>query len=85
MSNTSSPTNENVDFLLLQAIQNQVERQKEIAKQRLAEKRRKRDDKEYEGDLASAMIANAQKRSAMMREKTMAMQGAQKDSVCFAC
>ena len=47
----------------------------------MLEKRRKRDEKEFESDLASAMIVNAQKRSNMLREKTMAMQGAQKDSV----
>ena len=49
----------------------------------MLEKRRKRDEKEFESDLASAMIVNAQKRSNMLREKTMAMQGAQKDSVRF--
>lgn len=63
------------------AIQDQLSRQKEIALQRLAEKRRKRDDKLYENDLASAMIVNAHKRTEMMREKTMALQGAQKDSL----
>lgn len=47
----------------------------------MAEKRKKRDEKDYENDLASAMIVNATKRTEMLREKTMAAQGAQKDSV----
>ena len=47
----------------------------------MLEKRRKRDEKDFESDMASAMIVNAQKRSAMMREKTMALHDAQKDSV----
>ena len=47
----------------------------------MMEKRRKREEKDYESDMASAMIVNAQKRNQMLREKTMAMQGAQKDSV----
>ena len=48
---------------------------------RLEEKRKKRDDKDYEADMAVALIAMTEKRSAMVREKTLAVQGAQKDSV----
>eukprot|EP00111_Clytia_hemisphaerica_P002852 TCONS_00008039-protein len=64
-----------------QALQDQIEKQRQRAKERMLEKRRKRDEKEFESDMASAMIVNAQKRSNMLREKTMAMQGAQKDSL----
>ena len=49
----------------------------------MLEKRRKRDEKDFESDMASAMIVNAQKRSDMIREKTMALHDAQKDSVIF--
>lgn len=61
-----------------------MNRQRELALQRLAHKRRKREDKEYESDLAMAMIMNASKTGALLREKTMALQGAQKYSVLFS-
>lgn len=62
-------------------MQEQINRQRELALQRLAHKRRKREDKEYESDLAMAVITKASKAGALLREKTMALQGAQKYSV----
>ena len=62
-----------------QAIHDQIAKQREIAKQRLLQKQKKRDAKFQETEFVNAMIVNAQKTTEIMREKTMAMQGTQKD------
>ncbi|XP_047146715.1 trichohyalin isoform X1 [Hydra vulgaris] len=62
-------------------IEEQANRQRKAAQQRLEEKRRKREEKTYENDLAHAMLANAEKRNILLREKTLAAQGVHKDEL----
>merc|ERR1712025_270247 len=53
------------------ALQDDISRQREIAQQRLQEKLRRRDDKQYEEDMVANMLAIAEQRSSMQREKTI--------------
>ena len=56
-------------------------KQQELARRRLEAKMKKREEKQQENMFVNSMIQNAQKRGEMMREKTMAAQGGQRDAL----
>eukprot|EP00794_Sanderia_malayensis_P006079 gene6079-6782_t len=63
------------------AIMASIEKQRADAKRRLEEKRKKRDEKQYEEDIAMSIITAANARSDMIREKTTLQKKTQKDSL----
>ena len=58
-----------------------IERQREAAKRRIEEKRRKRDEKQYEEDLALTILSDANQNFKMMREKSTLQKSKQHDTV----
>ena len=58
-----------------------VERQRQLTRQRLEARRRKREDQQYEEDIAASIVTMAEKRSALIREKTMMRRAGHKDTV----
>lgn len=58
-----------------------VERQRQMTRQRLEEKRRKREEQQYEEDMAASIVTMAEKRNALIREKTMLRREGHKDAV----
>lgn len=58
-----------------------VERQRQMTRQRLEAKRRKREEQQYEEDMAASIVTMAEKQFALIREKTMLRREGQKDTV----
>ena len=58
-----------------------MERQRQMTRQRLEEKRRKREEQQYEEDMAASIVTMAEKRNALIREKTMLRREGHKDAV----
>ena len=58
-----------------------VERQRQMTRQRLEAKRRKREEQQYEEDMAASIVTMAEKQFALIREKTMMKRAGQKDTV----
>ena len=58
-----------------------VERQRNMVRQRLETKRRKREEQQYEEDMAASIVTMAEKQFALIREKTMLRREGQKDTV----
>ena len=63
------------------AMEDAVERQRQLTRQRLEARRRKREDQQYEEDIAASIVTMAEKRSALIREKTMMRRAGHKDTV----
>ena len=61
-----------------------VERQRQMTRQRLEAKRRKREEQQYEEDMAASIVTMAEKQFALIREKTMLRREGQKDTVSVA-
>ena len=76
-----SPFTHFISFCLIQAVQDSIERQREAAKRRIEEKRRKRDEKQYEEDLALSILSTADKNLVLKREKTTLQKSKQSSSV----
>lgn len=64
-----------------QAMADAVERQRQMTRQRLEAKRRKREEQQYEEDMAASIVTMAEKQFALIREKTMLRREGQKDTV----
>lgn len=64
-----------------QAMADAVEKQRQMTRQRLEEKRRKREEQQYEEDMAASIVTMAEKRNALIREKTMLRREGHKDAV----
>lgn len=62
-----------------EGLNDQIAKQREMARQKLLARQKKRDDKLQENDFANSLILNADKANKRLREKTVAIQGAQKD------
>ncbi|RMX39987.1 hypothetical protein pdam_00022972 [Pocillopora damicornis] len=58
-----------------------VERQRNMVRQRLEAKRRKREEQQYEEDMAASIVTMAEKQFALIREKTMLRREGQKDTL----
>ena len=58
-----------------------MERQRQMTRQRLEAKRRKREEQQYEEDMAASIVTMAEKRNALIREKTMLRREGHKDAV----
>ncbi|XP_032219683.2 trichohyalin [Nematostella vectensis] len=63
------------------AFQKDIERQRRLAKERLEARRRKRDEQQYEEDMAVSIVTMAEKQFAMIREKTMMNKEAAQDTL----
>lgn len=63
------------------AMEDAVERQRQLTRQRLEARRRKREDQQYEEDIAASIVTMAEKRSALIREKTMMRRAGHKDTL----
>ena len=61
-----------------------VEKQRQMTRQRLEAKRRKREEQQYEEDMAASIVTMAEKQFALIREKTMLRREGQKDTVSMA-
>lgn len=68
-------------FFFSKAMEDAVERQRQLTRQRLEARRRKREDQQYEEDIAASIVTMAEKRSALIREKTMMRRAGHKDTV----
>ena len=64
-----------------QAMEEAVERQRQMTRQRLEAKRRKRDEQQYEEDMAASIVTMAEKQFALIREKTMMKRAGHKETV----
>ena len=62
-------------------MQASIEKQREANKRRLEERRRKRDEKQYEEDYALSIISSADRSFHMMQEKSSQQKAKQHDSV----
>ena len=58
-----------------------MEKQRQMTRQRLEAKRRKREEQQYEEDMAASIVTMAEKQFALIREKTMLRREGQKDTV----
>jgi len=63
------------------AMADAVEKQRQMTRQRLEEKRRKREEQQYEEDMAASIVTMAEKRNALIREKTMLRREGHKDAL----
>lgn len=63
-------------------MQQDIDRQRRLARERLEARRRKRDEQQYEEDVAVSIVTMAEKQFAMVREKTMLRRHEAKDTVC---
>lgn len=64
-----------------QAMEDAVEKHRQLARQRLEARRRKREDQQYEEDMAASIVTMAEKQFALIREKTMMRRAGAKDTV----
>ena len=62
-------------------MQESIQKQRDANKRRLEERRRKRDEKQYEEDLALSIISSADKSFNLMKEKSSQQKAKQHDSV----
>ena len=62
-----------------------LQRQRNLARAKLEAKRRKRDDKQYEEDIAASLLMMAERESSLVREKTMIQRTKQGESVSIGC
>ncbi|PFX16028.1 hypothetical protein AWC38_SpisGene19720 [Stylophora pistillata] len=58
-----------------------IERQRNMVQQRLEAKRRKREEQQYEEDMAASIVTMAEKQFALIREKTMMRREGQKETL----
>ena len=68
-------------FSFVQAMQDQLMRQKRLAMQKLEKRRQKRQDKDYEELAAVALLQNAEKNQEMKEESTQAQKEKQSNLV----
>lgn len=63
------------------AMEEAVERQREMTRKRLEARRRKREEQQYEEDMAASIVTMAEKQFALIREKTMMRRAGHKDTL----
>ena len=72
-------------IFFVQAMQDQLMRQKRLAMQKLEKRRQKRQDKDYEELAAVALLQNAEKHQEMKEESTQAQKEKQSNLVNKIC